>query len=281
MHDVAWLDLPDQLNARDVGGLPVAGGLRTRSGVLMRCETPDLLTADSVARLVSDYGVRHVFDLRSIGEGLPIAEWPGIARHRLPLLGRRAGAAADEAANEAATEPGAAPAGVGDISSGQVDVLGEDTDLDLATVDVHGAGRLYLAMAERGRDAFARALELLVNDAAGPTLVHCTAGKDRTGVLVALLMSAVGVERAAIVADYAATRTHIDEMFRRIDAIANQPRLKPGTPAAAALRDAAPESMEAFLDAVLERYGSAGEFFVKAGARPEWLEIWRERFVAA
>ncbi|MGR6999613.1 tyrosine-protein phosphatase [Yinghuangia aomiensis] len=143
------------------------------------------------------------------------------------------------------------------------------------------AGRLYLAMAERGRDAFARALELLVGDAAGPTLVHCTAGKDRTGVLVALLMSAVGVDRAAIVADYAATRIHIDEMFRRIDAIANQPRLKPGTPAAAALRDAAPESMEAFLDAVLERYGSAGEFFVKAGARPEWLEIWRERFVAA
>lgn len=281
MHEVTWLDLPDQLNARDVGGLPVAGGLRTRSGVLMRCETPDLLTVDSVARLVSDYGVRHVFDLRSIGEGLPPAEWPGIVRHRLPLLGRRAGAAADEAANEAATEPGAAPAGVGDISTGQVDVLGEDADLDLATVDVHGAGRLYLAMAERGRDAFARALELLVSDDAGPTLVHCTAGKDRTGVLVALLLSAVGVDRTAIVADYAATRIHIDEMFRRIDAIANQPRLRPGTPAAAALRDAAPESMEAFLDAVLERYGTAGEFFVKAGARPDWLKIWRERFVAA
>lgn len=269
MRDIEWLDLPDQLNARDVGGLPITGGLRTRSGVLMRCETPDLLTPDSVVKLSAVYGVRHVFDLRSLGEGLELSVWPGMTRHRLPLLGRRAGAAADAEAR-----------GVGDISAGQGDVL-DDAELDLSDIDVHGAGRLYLAMAERGRDAFARALQLLTDDDAGPTLVHCTAGKDRTGVLVALLLAVAGVEREAIVADYAASRIHLREMFRRIDAVAAQPRLRPGTPAAAALRDAAPESMEAFLDAVGERYGTAAEFFVKAGARAEWLDRWRTRFVEA
>lgn len=271
MHEIGWLDLPNQLNARDVGGLPIAGGGRTRTGVLMRCETPDLLTEDAVVRLSGAYGVRHVLDLRSFGEGQPLTEWSGITRHRMPLLGRRAGAAAEAAETR----------GVGDISAGQVDVLGDDTDLDLADVDVHGAGRLYLSMAERGKDAFAQALRLLTDADAGPTMVHCTAGKDRTGVLVALLLSVVGVDRQAIVDDYAASRIHLREMFRRIDGIANQPRLKPGTPAAAALRDAAPESMEAFLDALAERYESAGDFFVKAGADPAWLERWRERFVDA
>ncbi|MGW0660798.1 tyrosine-protein phosphatase [Streptodolium elevatio] len=271
MHEIGWLELPNQLNARDVGGLPLAGGGSTRAGVLMRCETPDLLTDEAVARLSSAYGVRHVFDLRSVGEGLPVVQWPGIVRHSMPLLGRRAGAAQD--ADEAR--------GVGDISAGQVDVLGDDADLDLATVDVHGAGRLYMGMAERGKDAFAQALRLLTDDDAGPTLVHCTAGKDRTGVLVALLLSVVGVERQAIVDDYSATRIHLREMFRRIDRIPSQPRLQPGTPAAAALRDAAPESMEAFLDAVGERYGTAAEFFLKAGAEPVWIERWRERFVDA
>ncbi|MDI2127507.1 tyrosine-protein phosphatase [Yinghuangia seranimata] len=269
MHEIAWLELPDQLNARDVGGLPVAGGGTTRSGVLMRCETPDLLTDEGVARLSGVYGVRHVFDLRSQGEGLPVVPWDGVTRHRMPLLGRRAGAAQDAEAR-----------GVGDISAGEVDVLGDDTDLDLADVDVRGAGRLYLGMAERGKDAFVQALRLLTADGAAPTLVHCTAGKDRTGVLVALLLAVVDTHRQAIVDDYAATRIHLREMFRRIDRIPAQPRLKPGTPAAAALRDAAPESMEAFLDAVAERYGGASEFFVKAGARPEWIERWRERFVA-
>jgi hypothetical protein len=45
------------------------------------------------------------------------------------------------------------------------------------------------------------------------------------------------------------------------------------------MRDAAPESMEAFLDVLAERYGTAGEFLVKSGARPEWLDRWRGRFV--
>ncbi|NUU20384.1 MAG: tyrosine-protein phosphatase, partial [Streptomycetaceae bacterium] len=135
-----------------------------------------------------------------------------------------------------------------------------------------------MSMAERGQDSFVRALELLTGDDAGPTMVHCTAGKDRTGVLIALLLSLVDVDRAAIVADYSATQLNLREMFRRIDALANQPRLKPGTPASAALRDAAPESMEAFLDALEERHGSAAEFFVKAGAQSVWIERWQERF---
>ena len=50
---------------------------------------------------------------------------------------------------------------------------------------------------------------------AGPALVHCAAGKDRTGVLVALVLDAVGVQRRAVVADYALSAEQVEAMFRR------------------------------------------------------------------
>jgi protein tyrosine/serine phosphatase len=275
--EIHWLDLPDLLNARDVGGLPLTGGGTTRAGVLMRCETPDLLTAEGIRRISGVYGVRHVFDLRSRNEGLPVEPWEGVERHHLPLLGRMKTLAANsaEAAVQAREDAEvAARGGVGDVAAGQIEGL--DDSLDLNNVDEHGAGRLYLAMAERGRDAFVTALGILTGPDSGPALVHCTAGKDRTGVLVAMLLQVAGVTREAIVADYAVTAINIKEMFRRIDSIRNQPRLKPGSPASKALRGAAPVTMEAFLDELAGKYGSAAGFLLEAGATERQLDDWRK-----
>ena len=60
-----------------------------------------------------------------------------------------------------------------------------------------------------------QAVRLLGQSDAGPTLVHCAAGKDRTGVLLALVLDAVGVEREAVIADYALSAQHVEAMFRR------------------------------------------------------------------
>ncbi|MYW05065.1 tyrosine-protein phosphatase [Streptomyces sp. SID3343] len=256
------LDLPDLLNARDVGGLPLIDGGVTRVGVLMRCETPDLLTPEGIRRLSGTYGVRHVLDLRSDREGLPLVEWEGITRHRLPLLGRRSALAADRAA-------------VGDVSAGQTEGLDLDDDIDLGNVDVHGAGLLYMRMAERGRDSYVRSLEILAGDGGVPALVHCTAGKDRTGILVALLLSVAGVEREAIIEDYTRTEEHLVEMFERIDRLPRQPRIDPAHPVAPAMRGAARESIDTFLSVLAERHGSAADFLLKAGAAPDHLETWR------
>ena len=59
-------------------------------------------------------------------------------------------------------------------------------------------------------------LELLAEDGALPAVVHCTAGKDRTGVLVALLLDLLGVEREAVVADYAETTANMPGILARI-----------------------------------------------------------------
>ncbi|MGC0414641.1 tyrosine-protein phosphatase [Embleya sp. AB8] len=256
------LDLPDLLNARDIGGLPLIDGGVTRTGVLLRSETPDLLTAEGIDRLTHTHRVRHVLDLRSAGEGLPVTEWPGVTRHRLPLLGRRSALVADRAA-------------IGDISAGQTQGLDLDEDIDLGSVDEFGAGLLYLRMAERGGESYVRSLEILAGDGGVPALVHCTAGKDRTGILVALLLSVAGVEREAIIADYTETQTHLDEMFERIDRLPRQPRIDPASPVAPAMRGAARASIDTFLRVLAERHGSAAEFLLGVGAPPEHLESWR------
>jgi protein tyrosine/serine phosphatase len=67
----------------------------------------------------------------------------------------------------------------------------------------------------------------------GATVVHCTAGKDRTGVVVALALADAGVERAAIVADYAASADHLRRADHAARRIGPQPRavLRRGTQA--------------------------------------------------
>ena len=74
-------------------------------------------------------------------------------------------------------------------------------------------GRTYRAyLDERGHHLVTAAR--VVAASPGATLVHCAAGKDRTGVTVAMLLDAVGVERSAVVADYAATNDVIEELVR-------------------------------------------------------------------
>lgn len=67
-----------------------------------------------------------------------------------------------------------------------------------------------------------RLLELVreVSEAEGPTLIHCAAGKDRTGVSVALLLRLIGVDRDQVVADYLATQDAFEEIAARLNIMA-------------------------------------------------------------
>src|SRR5262249_57059156 len=74
----------------------------------------------------------------------------------------------------------------------------------------------YAELLDLGRTAFVEALDGIVAPGGTPALVHCTAGKDRTGVLVALLLDVAGVDREVIVADYAATHERMPAIMERI-----------------------------------------------------------------
>ena len=68
-----------------------------------------------------------------------------------------------------------------------------------------------------------RAVRTLAAVDAGPALVHCAAGKDRTGVLVALVLDAIGVQRSAVIADYVLSAQKVESMFRRWTAASGNP----------------------------------------------------------
>ncbi|MEJ2860936.1 tyrosine-protein phosphatase [Actinomycetospora flava] len=165
---------PRLSNLRDVGGMPTLDGGRTRPGVLWRSDAPlEGDTTEGPGGLPWPPG--SVIDLRN-----PI-ELPAV--HPLPALGSEL--------TTLSLIASLAPAEQARGRRGELD-----------------AGELYLLLVE---SIGATWLPQLVGIAAygpGPLLVHCAAGKDRTGVAVALLLRAAGVDRSTVAADFAATNDH-------------------------------------------------------------------------
>ncbi|MBR7833065.1 tyrosine-protein phosphatase [Actinospica durhamensis] len=154
-------------NARDLGGL--SGALGTvRRGRVLRSAALDRLTAAGAGTL-ADLGLRTVFDLRTQEER-------------------------DEA-------PSALAPGLTEVEVVVVDYLGTLDDLPAGPME------LYLHLVERSAPGIVEVFEYLSRPDAAPALVHCTAGKDRTGLTIALLLELLGVPRPVIVADYVASNT--------------------------------------------------------------------------
>jgi hypothetical protein len=112
-----------------------------------------------------------------------------------------------------------------------------------------------------------RALRILADPASGTTLVHCAAGKDRTGVVVALALSLVGVRRDAVMADYLRSAERADRILARLTATTTYgPSLARTTVA-----DITPvaQSMEHFLDAVDREHGGPHGLALSLGVDEE------------
>ncbi len=185
---MSWIGLDGAVNARDLGGLPVEGGGVTAPGALLRSDNLQDLSGRDVDALLAR-GLRRVVDLRTSGEVELEGPGPLVGRvehrHRSlhPEGGRRTDAAADVMPWR---------------STGESPVV-----------------FFYLRYLEDRPDSVVGALEDVAS-AGGAALVHCAAGKDRTGVVCALALSAAGVERSAIVADYVATGERIGAIMARL-----------------------------------------------------------------
>ena len=136
----------------------------------------------------------------------------------------------------------------------------------------------YGELLELAGPTFATVLGRLVEPAGVPVLVHCSAGKDRTGVLVALLLEAAGVEREAVVADYAATQQRMEGVVARLSGSDAYQQLAHEIPAF--VLEAHPATMEIVLAGIDERWGGAAAYFEAHGAAAATIDGWRDLLVA-
>jgi protein-tyrosine phosphatase len=238
------------LNFRDLGGLPVAGGGHIRPGQLFRSATPQLMTEGDLSWLRTRIGLRTVLDLRfakeSAAGGCGLLADSGITVVNIPF---RVPRPADP------TTP-----------------VGEQAPAQLADV----LGPFYLGMLELSAERIARAVHLLVDDGM-PALFHCAAGKDRTGILAALLLSTAGVPDDVVVADYVRTNESLDRMvaqLRSLDFYADQMHLR--EPQRNTVDGGV---METFLDGLRRSHGSARDYLLGAGVSEAELTELRDRLV--
>ncbi len=225
------------VNIRDLGGLSTADGRVVRRRRLYRSDNLSGLTAAGRESLLARGGIRLVIDLRTAEEcrregAVDLSDFGHIAYINMAL------------------EPQAA-LNAEQIASGRATNLVDDYAAHLRV-----SGAILL-----------RALELLADRDYLPAVVHCTVGKDRTGILVALLLELVGVERAQIADDYAATAPAMDLVLDRIRA---SPFFRSNGLASAPawIFEANAETMVGFLEHLDERYGGAEQWGLERGMDP-------------
>ncbi len=238
--DVRALVVDGLLNVRDLGGLTTPDGRRVRRGRIVRSDNLRGLTDEGAVTLVRDLAPRLVVDLRTeqecAREGRGLAEVAHVRYANLPLQPK------------AALTPEQVAAGLA-------------TNLyDDYVLQIRDNGATLLS-----------ALELLSGDESLPAVVHCTAGKDRTGVLVALLLDLLGVAREQIVADYAATTHNMPGILARIR---SSPFFQGNGLAAAPswIFESAPETMRAFLSWLDEEVGGTERWAIGHGLSPSVVE---------
>ncbi len=193
---------------RDVGGIPTLDGGRIAPNRLIRSDNLQDLTATDVARLVDDIGVTDVVDLRSFvelareGDG-PLAACSQVRLHHFTLY------AAD-------SHESGIPAGERELPWENASQNAPPLPERPANVDhdAHWAGH-YLTYLDERPDSIVAALRVIAG-AHGAVIVHCAAGKDRTGTIVGLALTSVGAVPAAIMADFAASAERVPLILERL-----------------------------------------------------------------
>jgi len=224
------------LNFRDLGGYPTADGRHVRWRQVYRSDALHHLTAADVVRLRDELRLAAIIDLRSGGElraqGRGPLETEAMRFHHVPLF--------------------------------DGEVVKADRWAALDTL----ADR-YVMLAEFAREPIARTIGAIA-DAAGPVVYHCAAGKDRTGVISAILLGVLGVPDEVIVADYVATRDNLDAIVDRLLSTAGYQKMLAALPPDT--MHAEPETMLGFLARLRDSHGSMEGYARAAGVAAATLD---------
>lgn len=242
------IPLEGAYNFRDLGGLVGAGGRPIASGRVFRSDRLSRLSEND-RQLLEAKGIRRVYDLRSTAELAAdgIGAFAAAAdRHRhVPLVG--------------------------------VSLSATDPAIDWTRIDLQSR---YLEMLVEGAPVIRGVLEWLAEAAErDATVIHCTGGKDRTGVVVAVLERALGVDDADIVDDYAVSERLLAPVVEASRELLTAEGFDPavilylcGSPA---------ERMVKMLADMDSRWGGVGGYLDSIGVSGETVALLRESLLAS
>lgn len=251
------LPMEGLVNFRDLGGYVTGHGRRVRWDRVYRSDSLEGLT-DADLEALDALGVRVVCDLRREEERAVapsrVQGNPDVRIEHLPIGGLAA-----------------ETAGMSDRM-----MRGE-----IAEVGVETMAGVYMTILELHADSFGAVLGLAADPASLPMIVHCTAGKDRTGVASALILAALGVEEEAILADFALTA----EYYSAAKIAEVRPRLEAAGIDFAKVETyfgASPAVLAATLAELRTRYGSVEGYLTgRAGVAPTTIAALRDELLEA
>ncbi|OAA25388.1 Tyrosine phosphatase family protein [Frankia sp. EI5c] len=230
-------------NLRDVGGMTTDAGQVIRPGVLYRSDMPRVGDALPVGDFT--WPPPTVVDLRSAverGSSPHPLSLLGSEVHIMPLLGEETGRASDSVGPDALAG---------------------------------GLRSLYTAILDIAAPRLVEIVDLAA-EAPGPLLVHCAAGKDRTGIVVALLLRLAGVGREQVIADYLATGANMPGVLRRLRGQSLLPGARTASRAVSEVSREAVEQVLAIIDADPD---GPQAWLLDRGASPDSIAHWRKRIV--
>lgn len=231
-------------NVRDLGGLPTRNSGQTRWQAVIRT---DLLNRLTVAgqRALLDYGVRTIIDLRGPKE-VQAEPSPFVNGEQTPLTYLH------------------------------LPLEKYDPHVSAFISQAKTRAEVYCIILDHYSDAVAEVMRAIANARPGGVVIHCHSGKDRTGMVAALLLSLAGVDRGTIVADYAESQVRLWPLYeKQVQEAGGEDKLgfwhRPTATA---------EMMQVMLAHLDTKYGGVSNYLTMAGLSPAELEQVQNRLRA-
>ena len=236
-----WLPIQGCANFRDLGGYRNSEGKTVRWRRLFRSDALQELTDKDAEFATQEMNISLVVDLRNTDEAQRDGTGPlpalGADYRHFPLLEGR---------------------GIPPFTGGDV---------------VERLSAAYQWLTNNSGGLLAEAVSAIGGIEGGGVVFHCSAGKDRTGVLAALLLEVLGVDAETIMADYLLTNEAIEGVLKRIKAMQNS-----ATVTAQSLA-AQPAAFQRFQETLQNEYGGAESYLLRHGVASPTLERLRRNFL--
>lgn len=233
------IPLEKMVNTRDLGGYETQGGTYSKAHKYVRASSPANATKEDIQTL-KDYGIKVVIDLRSDFEK---------EHQENPFIN-------DD-----------------DIDFYEVNLF-DSTTASVVPDEVKqykDLGGVYIYMLEGMKDKFKEIFEIFLRYPYECIMFHCSAGKDRTGIVSALLLDLIGCHEYDIVKDYSESYENNIEINENLTAMMKDEEVKQ-------YLKSSPRYMMEFLDYLREHYGSAKEYLIEIGLKNDEIQQIIENF---